>query len=201
MQSLSPSLSLIPKPVSFQIPTSFSIADWRTELLKGSPCFVPRANRIYHFPRQLVRWRVDQCTIFRGQMYCSLIEWFQRDLQIASCFDRCHPHVRSPLSALLGDEFVRHKVVCCLECFYGSCLVRTLVPIKHGFTPVVSHPGEEFVKLWKTSDRPVVLWICHVSSFVDHCDHIIFHELGAMEYCLVVKLRSHVSLCFPRPLL
>ena len=47
IQSLFSLLSLMPKPFSFQVSLSFTIAAWRTELkrrlLKGSPCFVPRA--------------------------------------------------------------------------------------------------------------------------------------------------------------
>ena len=42
---------------------------------------------------------------------------------------RCHPHVRLPLSASLGFEFVRHKVVPLFGVVSESCLAHTLVPI------------------------------------------------------------------------
>ena len=102
---------------------------------------------------------------------------------------RCHPHVRLPLSAFLGDEFVRHKVACCLECFSESRLIGTQVPVKHGAKPVVQHRGNEFVNLWKTTDRSVILWFCGVVFLADHCDHNFLHELKAMEIRLRIKLK------------
>ena len=49
----------------------------------------------------------------------------------------CHPHVRLPLSAPLGYEFVRQRVVRLFGVVSESCLVGTLAPIKHGEKPVV----------------------------------------------------------------
>ena len=49
--------------------------------------------------------------------------------------------------------------------------------------------GEEFVKLWKTTDRPAALGICHVTFLVDNCDHTLFYVLGAMEFCLMIHLK------------
>ena len=72
---------------------------------------------------------------------------------------RCHPHVCSPLSDFLGYEIVAW------------------------------HRGAEFVELLKTADRPVLLWICTVAFLVYHCDHSFFHELGVMEFCLMIKLK------------
>ena len=140
------------KPFSVQVSMSLSIADWRTELkkrlLKRSPCFVPR---IHHLPRQSVRWRVGRCTIFQlftdrlvsdGPPDCFML------YGIKCLFDvhRCHPHVRLPLSAPLGYEFVRHKVVRLFGVVSESCLVGTLAPIKHGEKPVVQHRGERSIQ-------------------------------------------------------
>ena len=92
---------------------------------------------------------------------------------------RCHSHVCSPHSAFLGNHLERHKVVRCWECISESCLIGTLVPIMHGAWPVAQHRGEEFVKLLKTADRPVVVWICSVAFLVYHCDHSVFPCAGS----------------------
>ena len=89
---------------------------------------------------QSERWHAGRRKVFFKQMYCSLIECFLRVpdsfvLYGVECLldvYRCHPHVCSPLSAFLGYEFVRLKVVRSSECLSESCLIGTLVPIKHG---------------------------------------------------------------------
>ena len=140
------------KPISVQVSMSLSIADWRTELkkrpLKVSPCFVPR---IHHTPRQSVRWRVGRCTIF--QIFTDrLVSEESPDCfmlyGIKCLFDvhRCHPHVTLPLSASLGYEFVRHRVVRLFGVVSESCLVGTLAPIKHGEKPVEKHRGDRSIQ-------------------------------------------------------
>ena len=71
------------KPFSVQVFMSLSIADWRSELkkrpLKGSPCFVPR---------EFITLHVSQYggALVRVQFFnYSLIDWFLRNLQVASC--------------------------------------------------------------------------------------------------------------------
>ena len=110
------------KPLSFQVFMSFSAADWRTELkrklVKGVALFCPTSDA------EFVTFHIGQyggmlinVQLFRGQLFT----------------DRsCNTHVCSPLSAFLGYEFVRHKVVRCSECLSVSCLMGTMVPIKHG---------------------------------------------------------------------
>ena len=132
------------KPFSVQVSLSLSIADWRTELkeetTQGVALFC--STRIHHPPRQSVRWRVGRCTIFQlftdrlvseGPPDCFML------YGIKCLFDvhRCHPHVRLQLSAPLGYEFVRHKVVRLFGVVSESCLVGTLAPIKHGEKLVV----------------------------------------------------------------
>ena len=137
--SLFSSLCLMPKPFSFQVSTSLSIADWRTELKrrllqKGSPCFVPRA-----IPNSSLSTSVSQydSALISAQVFQEASELFTDRMvsgRSPDCFmlcrikcllqvDRCHPHVCLPLSAFLGYEFVRHEVVRCSECYSGSCLV------------------------------------------------------------------------------
>ena len=57
-------------------------------------------------------------------------------------------------------------MVRCSECVSESCLVGTLVPIKHGVKPVVSHGEEDFVKLLKTNG---VLFDDQVEDFMYQC--------------------------------
>ena len=70
-RTLLSSLSLMPKLFSFQVSTSFSTAEWRTEmkrrLLKGSPCFVPRAIPY----SSLSLWRLCFCLLFCNPPFCA----------------------------------------------------------------------------------------------------------------------------------
>ena len=85
-------------------------------------------------------WMMRRSIVFAGgNCTVHLSKWFLRDFKIASCgfesflksIAATHMSV-SALSAFLGYEFVRHEVVRCSEWCSESCLVGTLVPIKHG---------------------------------------------------------------------
>ena len=119
----------MPKPFSVQVSMSLCIADWRTELkkrlLNGSPCYVPRAIPNSSFSTSVST--VASWSVYNLFNY-SLIDWFLRDLQGIQCLfevQRCHPHVRLPLSASLGYEFVRHEVVRLFGVVSEFCLFGT----------------------------------------------------------------------------
>ena len=122
----------MPKPFSVQVSMSLSIADWRTELkkrlLKGSSCFVPRAipnSSLSTSVSTVARWSVynfsNYLLVSEESPDCFML------YGIKCFFDvhRCHPHVRLPLSASLGHEFVRHKVVRLFGVVSESCLAGT----------------------------------------------------------------------------
>ena len=73
--------------------------------------------------------------------------------------------------------------------FSEPYLVGALVLMERGVKLVVFHGGQEFVKLWKTTDRSIVFRVSRVSFLVDHCDHNLFRELGAMEFCLMIRFK------------
>ena len=87
-------------------------------------------SRIHHPPRQSVRWQVGRCTIFpiftdrlvsEESPDCFMLYGIKCRFEV----QRCHPHVRLPLSASLGYEFVRHKVVQLFGVVSESCLAGT----------------------------------------------------------------------------
>ena len=153
----------MPKPFSIQVSMSLSIADRRIEeeTTQGVALFC--STRIHHPPRQSVRWRVGRCTIcqFRldseGPPGCFVLYGIRCLFEV----HRCHPLVRLPLSAPLGNEFVRHKVVRLFGVVSESCLVGTLAPIKHGEKLVVQHRGERSIQ---SCGRPQIDLQC--SGFV-----------------------------------
>ena len=160
---------------------SLSIADWTTELkkrlLNGPPCFVPRA-----IPNSSPSTSVS--TVARWSLYnflnYSLIDWFLRDLQIASCCTESSAFLMSIAATLMS---VSHSLLLWDMSLYvkrwSGCLELFLNPAwsAHWYRSSTARSGlysiverERSLKLWKTTDRPVVLWICHASCLVDHCD-------------------------------
>ena len=44
---------------------------------------------------------------------------------------------------------------------------------------------------WDGTDWAIMFWFCRVPFSVDHRDHnLFFHELGVMESCLMIKLKT-----------
>ena len=94
---------------------------------------------------------VDQCTIF--QLFTDrLVSEESPDCfmlcGIKCLFDvhRCHPHVRLPLSASLGYEFVRHEVVPVVCSCFLILPGRHTGTDKHSENPVVQHRGERSIQ-------------------------------------------------------
>ena len=94
---------------------------------------------------------------------------------------------RSLLFCVMNLYVIKWSLVWCN--FSEPCQVVTLVLIEVCVKPVVNHCGEEFVNLWTTTDRSVVFSSCHVYFLWLTVILTFFHELGAMEFCLMIKLK------------